>query len=242
MYNRGRRPDPEIVDQGEYGFGWIADPEEGSKRASHAFRSDDEIYLFDPLYAEGIEDEIEDMEGEVAGVGLLSSYHTRDSGEFAEMYDVPVFTPEKVGEVLDGIEAETVEVPQGGELGDSGFEVETLEPASPFQKAAPMPRWRETVAYREEDGTLYTPDLLSRGASTGDEEIGVYPLARPFPPEEELQGPDVERILSGHEEGVMEDAEEHLEHALENARSNLPQLVRENGYDRARMLLGAIRH
>jgi len=45
--------------------------------------------------------------GEVAGVAVLSEYHTRDAAEFARRHDVPVTVPTGLDRVADKLDAPT---------------------------------------------------------------------------------------------------------------------------------------
>ncbi|MFB6203479.1 MAG: hypothetical protein ABEK01_03215 [Candidatus Nanohaloarchaea archaeon] len=241
MFEREDRRDPEVIDRDGYGLGWLAAPEEGARRASHAVYGEDGVYLFDPLDSDGVDEIIGSMEDEVEGVAVLSTYHTRDADVFADRYDVPVYLPEDFDRVEERLESEVREVGDGEELGNSGFEVWSFDPVESFQDVLPVSRWRESIAYRESDGTLYTPDLMSEMASAGEEELGVYLMCRVFPPDHHFEELEPERILSGHGEGVFEDADQELEESLEKARARLPKALIENGYERAKTFWGAVR-
>lgn len=87
MYTRSSPADPQVIDRWNGGVGWIAHPEEGGRRASHAVRGDDGVWLFDPIDAPGVDDLIAEV-GDVAGVAVLSSFHARDADAFARRHDV----------------------------------------------------------------------------------------------------------------------------------------------------------
>lgn len=231
MYDRGEPHRPLVVDEWDDGFGWIAHPDEGARRASHAVLGDDGVWLLDPLDAPGLDRVISGL-GDVAGVAVLSNYHSRDADVFAERYDVPVHVPAW----FDGVAAD-IDVPverATGDLAGSGFELRRVDP---------LPTWREAVAWRETDGTLYTADLFSALPvyRTGDEQLGLYLFARLFPPHDTFADIEPARIICGHGTGVFEDATEALQYALTNARVQFPRALFENGPEQIRALTGALR-
>ncbi len=231
MYERGPSERTLVVDEWEDGFGWIAHPDEAARRVSHAVAGDDGVWVFDPIDAPGLERPIASL-GEVAGVAVLSNYHARDADVFADRYDVPVTVPEWFHDVTDTLDAPIERV--SDELGGSGFSLRRVDP---------LPTWREAVAWRESDRTLYTADILSTLPlyRTGDEQLATHLLCRLFPPRGVFADLDPARIICGHGTGVFEDAAEALEDCLASARWNLPQALFENGPEQVRAMLGAIR-
>jgi len=124
------------------------------------------------------------------------------------------------------------------ELCDSGFRV---------RGTAPLPGWRETVAYRPADGTLYVPDLVGTAPlyTVGDERLGVYLFRRPTPPRDLFSGLAPERILVGHGAGVFDDAglddpTSALSRALERAQAGFPRELVEDGPTQLRAFAGAV--
>lgn len=231
MYERGPPERSLVVDEWEDGFGWIAHPEEESRRVSHAVVGGDGVWVFDPIDAPGLDRAIASL-GEVAGVAVLSNYHARDAAVFADRYDVPVTVPEW----FDGLAAE-LDAPiesVSREIGGSGFTLRRVDP---------LPTWREAIAWREYDRTLYTADVVSTLPlyRVGDEQIAPYLLRRLFPPRLPFADLDPERIICGHGTGIFEDAAAALEDGLASARLNLPQALFENGPEQARAIWGAIR-
>ncbi|GAB7019875.1 hypothetical protein [Halostagnicola bangensis] len=231
MYDRPDSSGYRMIDTFDNGFGWLAHPQETGLRASHAFVGDDgDVWLFDPLDALGIDEEIDAL-GDVAGVAVCSRYHARDSAAFARRYDVPVYVPSWMGRV-----PERLEVPleyYESELGSSGFTVEQV---------GPVPGWSEGVAYRESDDTLYIPDLLGTAPlyTVGPERLGVFLLCRPMPPFEAFTGLDPARILVGHGTGLFDEPAGALVTALANARRGFPQALLEHGPTQLRALAGAL--
>lgn len=211
------------------GMSWVVTGETG-RRASHAILDKDGVWLFDPLDVPGVRDLIADL-GEVAGVAVLSNYHTRDSGKFAERYGVPVSIPSWMNRVEERVEAPVVRF--DGELSGTGFSV---------RRASPIPGWREGIAYREHDGTLYVPDVLGSAPvfTVGDERVGVYLLARMFPPRHAFADVQPDRILFGHGAPIMDGAADSLADALSSARRRFPHALATNGWTQLRALLAAL--
>ena len=227
MYDRGRAADCTVVDRFDGGVGWLAHPHEEARRASHAFvDADGDVWVVDPLDAPGVDDLLAEY-GEVAGVAVLSNFHARDADAFAARHDVPVSLPPKMDRVADLVDAPTRRLRDG----DGGFT---------YRQTTPLPGWRETVAYRESDGTLYAPDSLGTAAwATVDRErLGVYLLARPLPPRALFAGYDPDRVLVGHGAGVFDDASGALDEALDGARRRFPRALVQEGGTQLRGLVG----
>lgn len=232
MYVRDDADEVREIDRWDRGVGWMAFPSEGGRRASHALVGDDGgVWVFDPLDAPGV-DELLGEQGEVAGVVVLSDYHARDADTLAARHGVPVYVPEWLSRVVPRVDAPTERV--ADELAGSGFRLRSCRP---------LPGWREAIAYRESDGTLYVPDVLGTASQfrVGDERLGVYLLVRPFPPARAFAGVAPDRILVGHGEGVFDDADRALADALDGARRRFPRALVENGATQMRALLEAIR-
>ncbi|MFC7077124.1 hypothetical protein [Haloarcula halophila] len=218
MYARDEATEPRIVDRFPDGVGWQAHPEEGGCRTSHAIRDDDGgVWLLDPLDAPDVTDVYADL-GEVVGVAVLADYHTRDAAAFARRHDVPVTVPTGLNRVVERLDVPTRRVTNS--LAD--FELRRLNP---------LRAWRETVAYRERDGTLYVPDVLSTGESftVGNERLAMNLFLRLSPPREPFADLDPERVLVGHGTGVFEDAGDALEDAVGNARRRFPRALVSSG-------------
>lgn len=240
IYDRGESTAFREIDRWENGFGWLAHPNESGRRASHAIRGDDGIWLVDPLWAPGVAERIDDI-GAVAGVVVCFNWHARDVDRFADHYDVPVFVPEWLDRVEERTRAPVVRFAET--VGDSGFEVRRYEP---------VPGWSEAFAYREADGTLYVPEALGTAPSyvVGDERIGAGIVPRLVPPRTHLGDLEPERILVGHGAGIgftdgppepgPMDAARALEHALAVSRRRLPRALRANGAVQFRSMLSAV--
>jgi hypothetical protein len=219
------------IDRWDEGVGWIAHPEEDGERASHALKGDDGVWIIDPVDAPGI-DELVGEFGDVAGVAVLSSHHARDAGAIATRHDVAVHIPQWMDRVSERVDAPIRR--EKTPLSNLGFEIIRVEPLSIYQG---------TIAYRDADGTLIVPDLLSSGSAypVGDERIGVMLGVRLFPPRDTFDGLEPNRILFGHGEGVFESATPALEAALDGARKRYPQALLRNFGTNLRLLVAAIR-
>ena len=223
--------DPREIDVVEWsdGVSWLATDETG-RRASHAIVGEGGVWLLDPIDAPGVDDLVADL-GTVVGVAVLSNYHARDAGAFAERHDVSVSVPSWTSRVTERVDTPVARC--DGELGDSGFSV---------RRASPIPGWQEGVAYRERDGTLYVPDLLGSAPvfTVGDERAGVYLLARPFPPRDVFGGVRPERLLFGHGRPIEDGAATALSNALTGARRRFPRALVTNGATQLRALAAAL--
>lgn len=230
VYERGEPDEIALVDRWEDGFGWVAHPDEGGRRTSHAVRTaDGGVWLFDPLDGPGIDDHVADL-GEVAGVAVLSDYHARDAASFARRYDVPV----TVSRWLSRVEAQ-VDAPverTGGPV--AGFDL---------RQVRPLFAWNEAVAHRERDATLYVPDYLSGHEKfcVGGERLGLPTFSRLSPPRETFGDCAPERILFGHGTGITSNADEALTDVLEGARRRFARALVSKLPGETRAMLGALR-
>jgi hypothetical protein len=189
------------------GFTWIAHPEEGMQRASHALVTDGGVWLVDPVDAEEMDARIAEH-GEVAGVVVLLDRHERDSARIARRHDVPVTRPPGVDREFD---VPTRDV--SGNLPGPDYE---------FLSVQDWPGWREVGLWDGE--TLVVPESLGTNSFSlaGGERLGLNPVARLAPPRH-LSEYDPERILVGHGHPVLDDAPAALRDALANARRRLPR-------------------
>lgn len=215
----GTAENPLEIDRFDGGVGWIAHPDEGMERASHALvGNEDEVWLFDPVDAEGVEEFYEDL-GEVVGVVIGLDRHERDAETFAKRHDVPVYVAEWMADEVSGMDVPV-------ETFGSGI------PGSPF-RAIPVidnPFWHEVAFYDPERRTLLVPEAFGTNDlyRVGSERLGVHVFLRPFPPNSQFRDVAPERILVGHGEGVFEDAAAALEDALAGARRRIPRLYARN--------------
>lgn len=235
MFDRSPSTEIEVIDRWEGGFGWFAYPDEPGIRVSHAIRGEDGVWVFDPLEAPGVHDQVAEL-GSVAGIMVQGQFHGRDAGAFAEWYDVPVHLPGWMDRVAERVEApvERFPAPRGEwvELGGSGMMVRTVDPVT---------FWREALVHRPADGTLRIADILINGLTVGDERIGCHFAHRFAPPREPFRDLEPERLLFGHGEGVFDDAAAALEYTLANARWLLPRAALRQALPQAIAFLDAQR-
>lgn len=191
----------------EAGLSWIAHPEEGMERASHALATDGGVWLLDPVDAAGLDERIAEL-GDVRGVVVLLDRHERDSVALAKRCDVPIHRPPGVQREFD---APTEDV--SGHLPGTGYE---------FLSVTDFPGWREVGLWNGE--TLVVPEALGTNAFSrvGDEPIGLNPVSRLFPPKQ-LRRYEPARVLFGHGPPVEENAAAAIDEALGNARRRLPR-------------------
>lgn len=233
MFERGDSSGFLVVDRWDGGVGWIAHPGETGRRASHAVvePDSDDVWLFDPLDAPGVHDLVgEQSVGSVAGVAVLSDYHVRDAEHLADRFGVPVTIPEGLDRAAARVDG-PVERTEGP---IAGFEWQVLKP---------LHAYREAVAYRASDRTLYVPDFLSSCEPflVGDERLSMNTLSRLRPPREPFASVDPDRIVLGHGEGIFEGAPDALSDAFGNARRRFPRALRSQFRADLRAFLGAVR-
>jgi len=209
---KGGRADLREIDRWDGGLGWIAYPDERMQRASHALRTDEGVWVIDPVDAPGVDDLLDDL-GEVVGVALCLDRHKRDAAAVADRHDVPVAVPGWMDGVASALDIRVERI--GGELGESGYRVRRVRDAS-------LPPWQEAALYDGE--TLLVAEAVGTAGffRAGDERLGVHPMLRPIPPRDALGDCTPERILVGHGQGVFEDATPALRDALAGARRRIP--------------------
>ncbi|WP_254534567.1 hypothetical protein [Halomarina litorea] len=201
------------IDRWDGGFGWLAYPDEGMERASHAFVSDGDVWLVDPVDAEGLDDLLAEA-GEVAGIVVLLDRHNRDANDIAARHGVSVHRPAWMDSIDSNYDVPVRDL--GDEVDDTGYRVRKLRDS---------PVWREAYLHHPEDGTLVVPEALGTASYflTAGERVGVHPMLRLLPPRE-LAGYDVERVVMGHGEGVMTDAAAAIRDTVRNSRRRAPGL------------------
>lgn len=194
------------------GLTWLAYPDEGMQRASHALAADSGTWLVDPLDADEVHDAVASL-GAVAGVVVLLDRHTRDAVAFAERYDVPVHLPEPVAEGVDDLEA-PVE-PFEEELADTGYR---------SRPVVDNRFWREVALVGDGGATALVPEALGTATffAAPGERVGVHPVLRPVPPRRRLGDLDPERLLVGHGPPVLDAAGPAVKDALAGARRRAP--------------------
>ncbi|MFC6716946.1 hypothetical protein ACFQGT_16170 [Natrialbaceae archaeon GCM10025810] len=217
-----RANDFDEIDRFDRGVGWIAHPEEHMRRASHALEVDGEVWVFDPVDAEGVDDLFAEF-GDVRGVVVLFNNHTRDAAAIAERHDVPVYLPDFFEGVAEELDPETPVGRFGAELLDTGLETRVVRNNR---------LWQEAALFDPDDGTLLVGETVGTVEyfRAGSERLGVHPMQRLFPPREAFDGLDPERILVGHGGGIFWNADVALERALSNARKRLPRAYAETAW------------
>lgn len=217
MKGTGPATDWEEIDRFEGGVGWIAYPDETMKRASHALAIDDEVWVVDPVDAQGIDDLLAEY-GEVAGVVVLLDRHKRDAAAVARRHDVSVWIPSFMDGVADDIDAPVERFRH--DLADTGYAAHEL---------VDNRFWQEAILYSEETGVLVVPEAVGTTSyfrATG-EELGVHPMLRMTPPER-LTRLDPDRLLVGHGPGIHEAVPGAIEAAIGGSRRRTPRLMVKN--------------
>ena len=213
MKQTGAATDWEEIDRWEGGVGWIAHPDERMQRASHALVVDGDVWVVDPVDADGVDDLFAEF-GEVAGVVVLLDRHTRDAAAIARRHGVSVWVPDALSGVADGLNAPVAQFHR--DLADTGYAA---------HEVVDTVGWHEVALYGEDTDVLVVADALGTVDyfRTADERLGVHPLLRVLPPRK-LARLDPSRILVGHGEGVHENAPTVLRDAVQGARAKIPQL------------------
>ncbi len=211
------------VDRFEGGVGWIAHPEETMLRASHALAIDGDVWVIDPVDADGLDDLFAEF-GEVAGVVVTLDRHKRDAAAVATRHDVAVWIPDWFSGVAEKLDAPVERF--GAELADTGIEAHPLKQGR---------FWQEVALYEPDSKTLVVPESVGTADyfRAGTERLGVHPMLRAVPPRATLSSFEPDRILVGHGPGIMSDATAALDEALSSSRRRGLKLYAEN----ARLLL-----
>jgi hypothetical protein len=189
---------PQIVDETEFGFGWISPEKPKLRIASHALAGAGGVWLVDPTDAPALDERVRAL-GEPRGVIQLLDRHNRDAAAVAARLGVPHHR-----------------VPFGG-VPDAPFEILPLVRRS---------RWREAALWWPEQRVLVTADALGTVPhyfALGGEPIGVHPLLRLTPPRR-LAALEPEHVLVGHGEGVHTAATEAVRGALSHSRRRAVRL------------------
>ncbi|MCU4753190.1 hypothetical protein OB919_14590 [Halobacteria archaeon AArc-curdl1] len=208
-----RATDFREIDRFDGGFGWIAHPKEGMQRASHALAIDGDVWVFDPVDADGLDEALAEL-GTVTGVVVMLDRHKRDAAEIATRHDVPVYMPKWFDGVSEEIDAPVVRFTDS--LADTGLEAHVMKDGR---------SWQEVALYEPDRRILLVPESVGTASyfRAGGEPLGVHPMRRIAPPREELSRFDPEHILVGHGPGIHEDASAVLATALDTARRRLPR-------------------
>lgn len=220
------------VDRWEHGAGWMAHPDEEMQRASHALVCDGDVWVVDPVDAEGLDGWLADL-GDVVGVVALSSYHARDAGKVAARHGVSVTVPAWDDRLSDLVMAPIEPLAEGERLPGTEYELRFVYDDSV---------WSEGALWNPENGTLVCTESLATAPylTCEDERLGVSAFRRLSPPRAAFVDIEPDRILVGHGEGVHEDATGALRDALAGARRRAPRYFLGNLPALARTLRAAV--
>lgn len=225
--------DTTVVGHWEDGFTWMAHPETTMRRASHALAIDGDVWLIDPLDAEGLDSALDDLGG-VAGVVVLTNSHGRHADRLATRHDIAIHVPgcfDPEAHPVNGFEAPVEFIVD--ELADTGFELVWEKDGR---------GWKEGALYHPDRRTLVVPDALMTALFTGREgRLEVLPFFRFSPPREALGGLPVERVLVGHGKPVLENAQDALAKALDGAGGRAPTAIARSLPTLARQMYAELR-
>lgn len=206
-----------IVQRWKNGLTWMAHPDAEMQRASHALVVDEEVWLVDPLDAMGLDTELAGL-GTVAGVVVLTNSHGRHADRLADRHGVAIHVPVCFAEdahPVSGFDASVEFFDE--ELADTGFELVWKKDS---------PGWKEGALYHPNRRTLVVPDTLMTALFTDQEgRLEVLPFFRLSPPRDPFRNLTVERVLVGHGEPVVENAQVALDEALVGTRRGAPRAI-----------------
>lgn len=200
------------IDRWDGGAGWIAQPDETIQRASHAIRGDAGVWLVEPVDAPDLDGWLAD-DGPVAGVIVAMDRHTRDADAIATRHDVAVHLPRRLAGIGNDLRAPVA--PIGPFTEDTGWTARPVIDRRWWREVALVSPDGATVRIPEAVGT--SPQMVAPG-----ERLGVHPVLRPWPPRAALSAFSPERLLVGHGEGILTDADAVLANALARARRRAP--------------------
>lgn len=182
-----------FCDEQDFGFGWV-DDDDPLRRTSHALVAEG-VWLIDPIEWPDAEARAREV-GEPRGVLQLLDRHERDCAAVAARLEVP------------------------------HHRVPTSRlPGAPFE-FLPLSRnrfWRESALWWPQRRVLVVADAFGTVGyfRAPGEPLGVHPFLRLRPPRA-LRLVFPEHVLTGHGEGVHEDAAHALHRALATSRRRLP--------------------
>ncbi|MFZ0090434.1 MAG: hypothetical protein WAL63_13055 [Solirubrobacteraceae bacterium] len=183
------------IQRHDLGLTWI---EEGAiRRAAHALRDGDRVWLIDPFDDEVAVSAAAEL-GRPAAVIQLLDRHNRDCAAIAQRLEVPLWR-------------EPVAVP------DSSF---TIVPVMSQRW------WTERALWWAPERALIVAEAVGTApAFAVDRRVGVHPLLRLVPPRAALGGYAPERLFVGHGAPLQSGAAGALAQALATARSDIPRLL-----------------
>jgi hypothetical protein len=189
---------PRIVDETEFGFGWISAEKPKLALTSHALAADGGTWLVDPTDEPSLDERVSAL-GEPRGVIQLLDRHNRGCAAVARRLDVPYHR-----------------VPFDG-VAEAPFE---------FVRVVDRFSWDEVALWWPERRVLATADALGTVPhyfALDGERVGVHPLLRLTPPRQ-LARLESEHLFVGHGEVVHEDAAVAIGEAVAQSRRRLVRL------------------
>ncbi len=209
------------IDRYDGGVGWLAYPDEGMQRASHAITTpgdgegdtEPDVWVIDPVDAPGVDELLAEF-GTVAGVICCLDRHLRDSGTVATRHDVAVHVPGW----MDGVEADLSAPVERFEGTVADTDIRSISVLN-----RDVPPWQEAGLFDGE--TLYVAESVGTAEyfRAGDEPLGVHPMLRLFPPRRVFDDVRPERVIVGHGQGVDDRAATALREALTSSRRRAPK-------------------
>lgn len=186
---------PTTVHHHELGLTWLEAG--GMRRAAHALRDGDRVWLIDPFTDDAALAAAAEL-GRPVGVIQLLDRHNRDGAALARRFEVPLWRLPRT-------------VP------DSPFGVVSV---------VSVPGWREVALWWEQQQALVVAEAVGTAPLFAlGRRLGVHPMLRITPPRDALSRHRPERLLVGHGRPIESDAASALTEALAASRGDLPRLV-----------------
>lgn len=182
------------------GFGWIAPEPAFMQRASHAIAADGRVWLFDPVWDEGMLERASQL-GEPAGVIQQLDRHPRDGARIATEFGVPLHV-----------------LPASPPSG-APFEVLPVISSRLF-------RWHEIAVRFSDPGILLIAEAVG-GAPyfcVPGQAMGPHPLLRLVAPPRCLVGAGCDHVVFGHGQGAHgPDTSARLDAVIRDSRRGIPR-------------------
>lgn len=209
----------EVTDTFEGGFSWARSGHGLLECRSHALLDEDgRIWLVDPFDGAGLDEELERIGGEVAGVLVLLDRHLRDSVKLAERYRARLIVPPGRWRRSSALPSDVEEL------------AETLD-RCPFRCAPLVERsrqWQEWALWWPARRILVVPEAVGSAGwyrSRSREPLAVHPLLRVVAPPRALLALDLEAepelLLLGHGDAITHAVGETIELAVGESRREL---------------------
>lgn len=224
-------PTIEVAHRWDHGCSWKVAGSGMLACRSHVLRDGDRLWLVDPIDGIGLDELLEALGGEVAGVVVLLDRHLRDAVSLARRYRCRLLVPP--GRWRPGHPAPDGSEPLSAEVEGCPFRFDPV--------VERRGQWLEWSLWWAEQRTLLVAEAVGSAnyyLASGDEQLAVHPLLRVLGAPASLATelvPSPVRILVGHGDVVEgKDIEQELRRAIGTARSTLPAFAARSALEAAR--------